>query len=390
MKVCILSSFEDSMKKEIGGSVRIFNVAKGLVENGNKVQVVMPSCNEKSGFLAGIEVYYLRGFIPISIFKIIKNVVNIGRTSALYFFDLLFAYRLRYVLYDSDVIQIEQQSSGALLVPFIKRVLKKPVVMDCHDVFQALRVQNTSMVRKFLETFLEKLTYKHVDLVLTVSEKEKNLLKSMGFSKKHIEVIPNGVDTDSILKCKVSDEVKGKYGIDDSKVVVFVGNLAYPPNREAIQLLSSVVAPKVLEKNKKVSFLIVGKFSGIKLPKLSYVGFVDNLSEILSISDLAVAPLFHGSGTRLKILEYFSCSLPVVSTSIGAEGIETKNGFNIFIEDDLNLFSNRIIKLLENDELAKNIGKNARLLATSIYDWKKITKDLEQCYLSMLKQADNI
>jgi glycosyltransferase involved in cell wall biosynthesis len=154
--------------------------------------------------------------------------------------------------------------------------------------------------------------------------------------------------------------------------------LDYPPNREAVNLLSSKIATRVLDQVKNVKFLVVGKTRDkLQLPGLTFTGFVDNVSDILCISDVAVAPLFQGSGTRLKILEYFSCGLPVVSTSVGAEGIDCKDGVNIFIEDDLERFASRIIELLGNKKLSSNIGKAGRELATTTYDWRNIAKELE-------------
>ena len=106
--------------------------------------------------------------------------------------------------------------------------------------------------------------------------------------------------------------------------------------------------------------------------------------EILSFSDVAVAPLFQGSGTRLKILEYFSCRLPVVSTSIGAEGIDIKDGVNIFIEDDVDRFALRIIELLEDRQLSSVVGTAARELAKTTYDWKYIVQKLENDFYNLL------
>ena len=126
----------------------------------------------------------------------------------------------------------------------------------------------------------------------------------------------------------------------------------------------------------------------MEIPGLLFTGFVDNLPEILNISEVAVAPLLHGSGTRLKILEYFSCGLPVVSTSIGAEGLNVQDGVNIFIEDDAQSFAYRIIELLNDANLAARMGKAGRKIVTSTYDWKRITRDLELALTSALSAAN--
>ena len=366
------------MQKDTGASVRIYNLAKGLAETGNDVEVVLPRDKDAFEFVDGIAVYGLRGLIPRVILEVSRRFLDIERPTSIYFYDLLFAYRVGRLVREADVVQIEHPQSGGLLTPFIKKVLKKPVVVDCHDVFQALRVRNTSVLRRTLETFLEKLAYKNADLILTVSESEKRFLISSGFQKCRIEVVPNGVDTEFFVKSHNQTETRRKYGLEGARVVVFVGNLEYMPNREAIQVLSSAIAPRVLDEIKDAIFVIVGKKKNeMNLPPLMFTGFVDNVSDILSVSDVAVAPLFHGSGTRLKILEYFSCGLPVVSTSIGAEGLDIEDRVNILIEDDLESFALRIISLLRDSRLSTSIGNAARKLATSTYDWAQVTRKLD-------------
>jgi len=378
MKICILSSFEDSMQKDTGASVRIYNLAKGLAKSGNDVKVILPMDRTTYEFIDGVKVYGFKGLIPRPMLEILRKLANVTRPTSIYFYDLLFASRVGRLIRETDVVQMEQQSSGGLLIPFVKKVLKKPVVVDCHDVFQALRLKNTSMLRRLYETFLERLAYKNADLLLTVSESEKKCLITAGFRKCKIEVVSNGVDTEFFVRSPEQTETRTKYALEGFQTVIFVGNLEYLPNREAIQVLSSVIAPKVLGEIKNVKFLVVGKSRDkMDLPRLTFTGFVDDLPRILSISDVAVAPLFHGSGTRLKILEYFSCGLPVVSTSIGAEGLDVKNGVNIFIEDNLEGFALRIIQLLRSKNLSAATGNAARVLATSTYDWTTITKKLE-------------
>jgi glycosyltransferase involved in cell wall biosynthesis len=389
MKICILSSFEDSMQKDAGYSVRTFNIAKGLAESGNIVNVVLPKDRFTHKFVDGVTVYGFKGLIPRAMLEVLSKIMGISRPTSIYFYDFMFAFRIGRLIRGMDVVQLEQQASGGLLIPFIRKVLKRPVVLDCHDVFQALRLQQTGTLRRVLETFLEKLAYNSADLILTVSENEKKRLVSAGFGKCRIEVVPNGVDTKLFTVSGEQAEVRRKYGLEGFRTVIFVGNLEYWPNQEAAQALSSLIAPRVLNGVKSSKFVVVGKSrEKMKLPGLVFTGFVSDLSEILNASDVAVAPLFHGSGTRLKILEYFSCGLPVVSTSIGAEGLNVKDGVDIFIEDDVQNFALRIVELLKNPNLASGMGKAGRMLVTSTYDWKYITRHLELLLSSLLSGAN--
>jgi glycosyltransferase involved in cell wall biosynthesis len=386
MRICILSAYEDSMQKDTGASVRIYNLAKGLASTGNKVNVVLPKYRASSEFVDKISVYGLNGFCPSGVLKVIGKVGKIAKPSALYFFDFLFALRASRYVQKADIVQIEQPALSILLTAFIQRTLKKPVAIDCHDVFQALRVKHTGLVRRVLETFLEKIAYKNANLLLTVSGKEKELLVSMGFSRSKIVVVPNGVNTENFKRSGYSQEIRKKYRLDGSRIVVFVGNLEYLPNREAIELISSMIAPKVREEVQDVKFLVVGKIRGeMQLPGITFTGFVDNVADLLAVSDVGIAPLLQGSGTRLKILEYFSSGVPVVSTSVGAEGLRIENGHNIFIHDNLENFAAQIIILLKDKELSLAVGDAGRAVAAN-YDWNKITEKLETDFRSFLSE----
>jgi len=384
MNVCIFSAFEDSMLKQTGGSVRIFNLSKGLASLGNDVVLVIPKYDSMSEKVGDVKIQSFSGFFPRRLLELLSKIMGAYRPTSLFFYDLLFIRRAHRMIRQSDLVQFEQLTAGALLIPFVSTVFKKPVVFDCHDTFQALRVKNTTILRKLLETFIEKQVYRFADFIVVVSEEEKQYLLSLGIGEGRISVIPNGVDTEYFQKSN-KIEYRKKDVMKNFQTVIFVGNMSYAPNQEAIRLLSSKIAPRVSEKIKDVKFLAVGKLNEqISLPGIEFTGFVDNLPEVLCYSDVAVAPLLHGSGTRLKILEYFSCSLPVVSTSIGAEGLAVENGIHVLIEDDFYQFASQIVKLLNDKSLSKQLGNAARQLVVENYDWAKIACRLNDVYKKTL------
>ena len=373
------------MLKDMGPSIRIYNLAKGLASQGHEIHVIIPKDKVTREYVDGVVVHGLKGFYPKVIRKIFCRLVGVSRSTSLFFYDLLFISRVSRIIRESDVVQIEQQSAGGLLIPIITGILKKPLVVDCHDTFQALRVKHTSTVRKILETFLEKIAYKYADLILTVSEGEKELLISYGIKKGNIEVIPNGVDTEAFNPLSDVTRVQDSYGLMNFYTVIFVGNMGYLPNQEAVQLIASEIAPRVRKLIDNTKFLIVGRTTTkMELPNVTFTGVVKNVTEFLAASDIAIAPLLHGSGTRLKILEYFSCGLPVVSTTVGVEGLDIKSGVHALIEDDMNEFAVKVIKLLKNKALSTRLGKTARKLVINKYDWKKIARQLNMVYHNLL------
>lgn len=384
MKICILSCFADLLLKDTGASIRIYQLAKSLASIGHEVHVIIPNDGIiKDQYVDGIKIHCIRGFCSKAVLNICSKFLGISRPTSILFYDLLFIIRASRIIRESDVTQIEQQPAGGLLIPLIKTIMKKPLVVDCHDVFQALRIEHTSGLRKILETFLEKIAYKYADIVLTVSEKERKVLTSYGIRHQNIQVIPNGVDTEAFNNLLDIAHVQDRYELRKSRTVVFVGNMEYLPNQEAVHVIASEIAPEVQNEISNAKFLIVGRNpKEMKLPNLTFTGVVENVSELLASSEVAIAPLFHGSGTRLKILEYFSCSLPTVSTTVGVEGLAAKNEVHVLIEDDIEEFAIKVTRLLKDKTLAMRLGKAARKFVIDNYDWRNIARRLSRIYNS--------
>ncbi|MEM2517886.1 MAG: glycosyltransferase family 4 protein [Candidatus Aenigmatarchaeota archaeon] len=382
-----MSSFEDSLSRDTGYSVRIYNLARGLASLGNTVYVVIPGANVDVEKMDKFFVYKNRGFLPRKVLYFLARMLEIAKPTALFFYDLLFVIRIRNVIQSVDIVQIEQQASGGLLVPVIAKIWKKLVVVDCHDVFQSLRVGHTSKMRQILETFFERLVYKYANLILTVSEKEKEILTSCGIPEEKIKVVPNGVDVESFDRLSIDlKRVKGRYGLEGYRVVVFVGNMEYLPNREAVKLIATKIAPLVCKEVNNVKFLIVGRCTEkVDSPNLIFTGTVKDVAEPLAISDVAVAPLFRGSGTRLKVLEYLACGLPVVSTTKGVEGLNIEGNSCVIIEDDVSSFARCIVKILNNLDIAEKMRRNAKESVVG-YDWKKISAQLHETYEEFLRK----
>lgn len=386
MRICILTFFEDLLLRDTGPTVRIYNLAKGLASLGHKVHIIIPHSHMRCKSTENITIQYVRGFFPLSVLRGFSRLLSVSRPASLFFYDIFFLAKIIQTLFESDIVQIEEQEAGGLLIPILSRIFKKKVIVDCHDVFQALRVKHTTTIRRILETFAEKIAYNYSSIILTVSEKERKLLISYGIKENKIYVIPNGANVENFDKTSDASYVKDQYGLKEFHIVVFVGNIDFLPNKEAVRLINSVIAPRVHKEIANVKFLIIGRTSE-KMETINSVipmGKVKDVRKLLLIADVAIAPLLRGSGTKLKILEYFSCSLPVVSTSIGVEGLDAQNGVHAIIEDDIQRFGEKIVELLKNEELRLKLGKAARELVINKYDWKKIVTYLNVVYQSLL------
>jgi glycosyltransferase involved in cell wall biosynthesis len=378
MRICIVSYY-DLITKDTGGAVRTYNLAKNLAEQGHEVIVITPGQKEKLESSNGLIIRRIRGRLPFGILKVASALLGVSNTASLYLYDLSFLQKAYPTFLRSEIVQIDTPVPLAGFVTFfLRKIFHKPVVVDSHDVFQALRVEYSNILRKMIELPMEKIAYGCATLVLTVSQKDRMLLARDGIVPSKIVVIPNGVDVAVFSQQKNKDEVRNHYDLKDSFRVIFVGNMTYSPNQEAVKLIETKIAPKVSREIRNVTFIMVGR-KPPRLPATSnmlFTGVVPKITRFLSASDVAIAPLLHGSGTRLKVLEYLSCGLPVVSTSVGIEGLDIKDGVHLLIEDDMDKFSAKVIELLRDEKLRKSLGDSGRELVVKEYDWHEIGKVL--------------
>ena len=148
-------------------------------------------------------------------------------------------------------------------------------------------------------------------------------------------------------------------------------------------------------------FMLCGRFHGMqvqdsvnliknmgKLPGIEFIGFVDDIRSFLWKSKICIVPLRSGGGTRLKILEALAANCPVVSTSIGAEGLELINGRDLFIADNPENFANFVLLLEEEQELYGLIQKSGHHSVTKKYDWTNIAPQLEIAYETIVDRMN--
>jgi glycosyltransferase involved in cell wall biosynthesis len=355
-----------------------------LAAENHAVHVIIPGGNETFDLGDGIRVTKINGLLPFSLLRFLSILLGVERVASLYFYDPSFLLRALPIILRSHLVQIDTPVPGGALITFIlARVCGKSVVIDSHDVFQALRIEYANILRKAIEIPMERIAYKNAKLILTVSSMDKTLLVRCGIREDKIVVVPNGVDPDAYAMSTGSKEsIKNQITIKNFLAVIFVGNMEYSPNQEAMNFIAENLVPQVLNEIHNVIFLMVGRKPS-KLPSTSglvFTGIVQDVAQYLAASDVAIAPLRQGSGSRLKVLEYLSCGLPVVSTSVGVEGLKVENGVNVLIEDDMGKFHAKVIELLRDKNLRTNLGSSGRELVVREYDWNVIGKRLSTTY----------
>jgi glycosyltransferase involved in cell wall biosynthesis len=151
--------------------------------------------------------------------------------------------------------------------------------------------------------------------------------------------------------------------------LLFMGLYAYPPNRRAVDFLDREVMPRLTGQR----LAVLGGAVPFERPWLVNPGVVPfgDLPAVVKGCGIGVAPIFEGSGTRLKILEYMAAGLPVVSTAKGAEGLAVADGENILIAEDGPGFVRAIEQLRADPNFAEGVARAGRSLVEQ-YDWRAI------------------
>jgi glycosyltransferase involved in cell wall biosynthesis len=156
----------------------------------------------------------------------------------------------------------------------------------------------------------------------------------------------------------------------------------YFPNDDAAQFLVRDVLPLLRNHlGERFEVRLVGDAppwieNCAREPNVTVTGYVDDLSTELTRADVSIVPLRHGSGTRLKILEAFSSGIPVVSTSIGASGIDARDGQHLLIADDAATFAGACARLVHDDALRTSLTDAAYDLVAQRYDWTVIGEEI--------------
>jgi polysaccharide biosynthesis protein PslH len=266
------------------------------------------------------------------------------------------------------------------------------VVVDSHNIDYDLARQYTrtggSLLRRlYAEANWRKLrreelrTYGRADGVYLCSVADQQRLLD-DIPAARTMVIPNAADVD-FYKPRPTDPKP------DGRTIVFFGLMSYMPNIDGATWFIQEIWPRIAEANPDARCKIIGGSPSPQLlalagPRIEFTGFVPDLRPHLAEAAAVIVPLRLGGGTRLKIVEAMAMGKAMVSTKLGAEGIDAARGRDILIEDQPDAFADAVIRLLAEPELAVRIGHSARQLSEARYAWSAAAKALEGFYREIL------
>ncbi len=232
------------------------------------------------------------------------------------------------------------------------------------------------------------------DILFVTSKKEgEQLCGQYGRTTGNVFPAPNGVDTGEVCPAQEAERknAREKFGVGDRTVALFIGAW-HLPNLEAFRFILDTVAPRM----KHIVFLVIGSVQAQYAARIGALPALDNLLllgevdeetrlQALAAADIALNPMFSGSGTNLKALEYCAAGLCVVSTPLGIRGLKLRHGETVILADQKN-FCEKLHWISQDAALRRKIGANARRVMETEYSWSHIAEDMIQAIEKSLPQ----
>jgi len=256
-----------------------------------------------------------------------------------------------------------------------------PIVGDTHNVeFDVLRRTAAHADRALLRHYArrqwpatrreERRCGEAVDLVLATSARDRHMFeRELGL--RRVAVVPNGIDL---------TEFAPSTRAPAPDTILFSGLMSYFPNQQAVRWFLRDVFPTVLRGRPGARLVVAGAdpprwLTALAGPNLEVTGRVPDIRPFVARASVVVAPLMIGGGTRVKILEALAMARPMVSTSIGAEGLDLAHGTSALLADDAAGFADAILTVLGDPRLADQLGSCGRLHVTEHFDWNRIGEE---------------
>jgi Glycosyltransferase len=208
--------------------------------------------------------------------------------------------------------------------------------------------------------------------VIAVSDADRTSMHALSASAR-ITVVPTGVDTSTYRMEAQSGQA--------NPLVMFLGSMDWPANIDGVEWFCSAVWPRIQDAVPEACFQVVGRKPPARIQRLAsasveIVGGVASVLPYLAQAPVFIVPLRIGGGTRLKIYEAMAAQRAIVSTTIGAEGLDYVDGRDIVIADDPTSFADAVIRLLRDRQAREAMGRAAGATAAR-YDWSSVATQFE-------------
>lgn len=283
-----------------------------------------------------------------------------------------------------DVIQIEHSYGLQPFLGALKR-LQRTFMLTEHNVESRLipatyqHLPALLKPYKFLDTLRyrrwEKYVLQQATRVAAVTREDADVMS--GIAQRPVDVVINGVDV-AYYANVTPDYTTSK--------ILFVGNMEYPPNLDAVHLTVEQIMPKVWQTCPQAELVVCGYGMPAEWaqrwpdPRLHWKGFVPDIRTEQADAAAFIVALREGGGSKLKVLEAMAAGLPIVSTTQGVSGLAAKATQDYLLGDTMPELANGLVKLLQDSAQAKEIGQAGRRYVETHHDWSVAADQLEHIY----------
>ncbi|HQV37569.1 MAG: glycosyltransferase [Flavobacteriales bacterium] len=382
-----------------GGSKAMHNITQGLLDAGHQVKVLCISTAKHPLKVASIPDEYrertrIEGVFvdtSLNVVDAFTDLVTADNYNISRFFSPDMDIRLIQLLSQEefDIIHLESLFVTPY-IPTLRRYSKARIVLRSHNLEHVIQERIAKgernilkkPYRKFLARQLkeyEREVLKQVDGVAAITDADAQHMREHG-CETPIITVPFGIDP-------------GDYEapMPPGRPIFFhLGSMDWMPNEEGIRWLLRTVWPRVIKKHPEAKLHLAGNrmpkdMIRARLPGTTVVGRVPDANRYIAQRHVMLVPLFSAGGMRVKIIEGMAMGKCIISTTIGAEGIDHTPGKNILIADTAAAFTDQIDKVLAEPQLADAIGKEAWKLVRARHTNSDIIKELVAFYASLAK-----
>ena len=398
MKILIICNKSPYPPKE-GGPIAMNAIINGLTDAGHNVKVLAvnsPKYNVDINKLpvdyrnkTNIEAVYVD--LTVKPLEIFFNLFSNQSYHVKRFISKDFENKIIEILKNNtfDFIQLETLYMSPYL-EIIRKYSDAKVILRAHNIEHLIWQRLARTCKNPLKRFVYKhlsTTLKNYELsvinkydgIAAITKKDINFFKNNGCNVPIVD-IPFGIDiTDNTDKINTDFEFPSLFHI---------GSMNWIPNVEGIKWFIDEAWPKIHMQYPGLKFYLAGRempnwLKNLNSPNIVVLGEVDNASEFINSKAIMIVPLLSGSGIRIKIIEGMKLGKTIISTSIGAEGINYLNNKDILIADTADDFFNAVKRCVEDKKFCIEIGSNAKKLISNQYNSKKIIEKLVEFYKNL-------
>lgn len=369
-----------------GGPMAMNSIVRGLIDSGHNVKILAVNSEKyhiKEGDIpssykrqTGIELIDVDLRIkPIAAFR---NLFSDKSYHVERFISDNFKNRLIEILKENkfDIVQLEM----IYMAPYIETIRehsKAKIILRAHNVEHLIWDRIAEKTRLFLKRWYinhlvrtlknyEMSAINRVDGIAAITYRDAAFFR--GETAIPVVDIPFGVNPDEFVP---------KYEVKEKPTLYHIGSMNWMPNEEGIHWFLKNVWDKIAKRESDLILNLAGRhmpkwLTNLRKKNINVVGEVPDAREFIRNNDIAIVPLLSGSGIRIKIIESMAMGRTVITTMVGAEGIQYSEYENIIIADSPAKMVEVICKIIKEPQEAERIGKNARKLVEDIYDNRKI------------------